>query len=49
MKLNNEFIQLDLTRETINPDKIIGGIYIPYSKKNAITKTITAKIKDINE
>lgn len=44
----NEIIQLDVDRDTINPEEIIGGIIIPFSKDNALTKTITCKVKNIN-
>lgn len=48
IRLNNNILLLDVTRDSIDPEEIVGGIIIPHSKQNALTKTITCKIKDIN-
>ena len=47
--LNNNIVLLDVTRDSIDPEEIVGGIIIPHSKQNALTKTITCKIKDLND
>jgi co-chaperonin GroES (HSP10) len=49
IKLHKDRILLDVNRDTINPEEIVGGIIIPHSEKHALTKTITCKIKQINE
>lgn len=48
--LNKDYIELHYTSSNqIDEEKKVGGIIIPTTVGNGVTKTVTCKIKDINE